>query len=89
MYPDATLKLVSLNGTFATKSVAIPEGQSILIGRLTDPQDLATIPKFASKVVSRNHASLSHQGGRVRLNLSSSLQFHLESTLFDAFSPLF
>lgn len=66
MYPDSTLTLISLNGTFSSKRVAVPESQQILVGRLTDPNDVNYIPKFNSKVVSRNHAAFVQQGGKVR-----------------------
>lgn len=59
LFPESTVTLTSLNGTFTTKRVAVPEGQGIFFGRLMDSNDVASVPRFNSKVVSRQHAILS------------------------------
>eukprot|EP00160_Parvularia_atlantis_P014520 Unigene3665_Nuclearia_a/m.11167 Unigene3665_Nuclearia_a/g.11167 ORF Unigene3665_Nuclearia_a/g.11167 Unigene3665_Nuclearia_a/m.11167 type:complete len:323 (+) Unigene3665_Nuclearia_a:255-1223(+) len=59
LYPESTVTLTSLNGTFAPKRVAVPEGQGIFLGRLMDNNDPPSVPRFNSKVVSRQHAILS------------------------------
>ena len=64
---ESTLVLTSTNGTFSTKMVAVPEGQLVSIGRLTDPTDSDIVPKFVSAVVSRKHAAFTQQSGKVRL----------------------
>lgn len=64
-YPNATITLTSLNGTFQTKKVAIPDGKTAILGRLAqENQDSPTVPKFVSKVVSRQHAIISHINGK-------------------------
>lgn len=59
LYPESTVVLTSMNGTFSPKRAAVPEGQSIFMGRLMDNNDVATVPRFNSKVVSRQHCVLS------------------------------
>ena len=66
-HPDSTLTLFSLNQLFAPKHVAVPEGAAVVIGRLVDGvPDADHIPRFASRVVSRRHAIVSHTQGQVR-----------------------
>jgi hypothetical protein len=65
LYADATIVLNPINGTFTQKKVAIPEGKSISFGRLTqDITDSPILPKFQSKVVSRQHCSIFNNGGK-------------------------
>jgi len=58
-FPEYTLILSSLNQTFLPKKVACPDSKTVVFGRLPqDVADLPTVPKFQSKVVSRQHCSI-------------------------------
>jgi len=85
-FPDSTVTLVSLNDAFSPKRVAIPEGKTVVFGRLTsDSTDSPVIPKFQSKVVSRQHCILTYQGGKflIKDTGSSSGTFLLSARFGD------
>jgi hypothetical protein len=61
-----TVTLSSENGSFQGKKIVILS-QPVSLGRLMDNQETqtATFLRFNSKVVSRYHAKLWHQDGKV------------------------
>ena len=62
----STLTLLPHNNQFAPKRVAVPDGETVVIGRLADPAaDHPAVPLFASRIVSRRHALLSQHNGKV------------------------
>ena len=63
------LYLYSLNSTFIPKHIALIAGQRVKIGRQTNPKTAPTERNgyFDSKVLSRQHAEVWEENGKVRL----------------------
>jgi len=67
--PYPSLYLYPLNDTFVPKHISLHSGQRVKIGRQTNAK---TVPAerngyFDSKVLSRQHAEIWEDGGKVRL----------------------
>lgn len=78
------LYLYPLNDTFVPKHIALVAGQRVKIGRQTNAK---TVPAerngyFDSKVLSRQHAEVWEDGGKVR-PISSPLLYHFRTLFTD------